>query len=83
MFDTSYATWAFVIILWISRSFNINVNRVANEHEGEEKKRVATKMAELEAAKRKSEKALERMKKDKANDDMLKMLSPREPIKLA
>ena len=50
--------------------------RVANEHEGEEKKRVATKIAELEAANRKAEKALERMRREKANDDMMKMLSP-------
>ena len=77
MFDTSYATWALVIILWIMRSFSANINSVASEHEGDEKKRFATKMAELEASKRKTEKALERMKKEKANDDMLKMLSPR------
>ena len=76
MFDTSYATWALVTILWILRSLSVNVVRVANEHEGEEKKRVATKIAELEAANRKAEKALERMRREKANDDMMKMLSP-------
>jgi type VI protein secretion system component VasK len=76
MFDTSYATWALVTLLWILRSLSVNVVRVANEHEGEEKKRVATKIAELEAANRKAEKALERMRREKANDDMMKMLSP-------
>tara|TARA_A100001035_G_C27592088_1_gene412413 strand:+ start:299 stop:577 length:279 start_codon:yes stop_codon:yes gene_type:complete len=76
-FETSYAMWAMAIILWISRSLVINVIKIASEHEEREKVRVATKIAELEASNRKAEKAVERMKREKANDDMMKLLSPR------
>ena len=77
LFDTSYATWGIVVLLWLARNFSVNKTRIAKEHHDQENRRVATKIAELEASNRRAEKAVERMKREKANDDMLKMLSPR------
>lgn len=77
MFETSYATWVAVIVLFIVRGFKNNTVIIDKEHEEASERVINTKMAELEASARKANKALERMRRDRANEEALKMLSPR------
>ena len=78
MFETSYATWVAVILLLIARGFKANTIKIDKEHEEANERVISTKMAELEASARKANKALERMKRDRANEEALKMLSARQ-----
>ena len=78
MFETSYATWVAVILLLIARGFKANTIKIDKEHEEANERVISTKVAELEASARKANKALDRMKRDRANEEALKALSARQ-----